>query len=234
MIFEERPMDGSSDRPDASVTVVMVNYRTPELSCRCIHSLRLQYPEVPVIVVDNGSDPATVGLLERLAEEQKDLRLLCNPSNRGHGPALDQAVREADTELVLSLDSDVEVIGAGLIEGMSQLFSDPSLLAAGQLVPMNRYGYPASATARLVIPYVYPATMMLCRRLYLQLPPFQHHGSPCLHTMRAACERGLTVADFDVSAHVNHDGAGTCSRFGYDLGIRTSIEKVLSRLGLFE
>ncbi len=224
----------SSDSLDGRprVTAVVVNHRTEELTRRCVESLRRLASTPAVLVVDNGSDETTVQRLHELADAST--RLICNPTNRGHGPAMDQAIRAAVTEFVMTVDSDVEVLRPGLVEILLAPFEAPDLLAAGQSVGMNRYGYPASPTARLVIPYVYPATMMLRRALYLELPAFRHHGSPCLHTMRAAMKRGLRLAEVAVDDFVRHDGKGTCSHFGYGLGIMTSVDKILSRFRWFE
>ena len=37
------------------LTVVIVNFRTPDLTGRAVHSLRSVYPSVPLLLIDNGS-----------------------------------------------------------------------------------------------------------------------------------------------------------------------------------
>jgi len=214
------------------ITAVVVNYRTPLLTQLCVESLRRHTSVAPLVIVDNGSDEETVRQLEDLVRPRTTL--IRNPVNLGHGPALDQAIRASETDFVLTLDSDVEIVRDGIIELLLEGMTDPKTLAAGHQIEMNRYGYHASPNARLVIPYIHPAAMMLRRSLYLELPPFQHHGSPCLSTMRAAMDSGFLVANVALENHVLHLGEGTCSRFGYGLGIRTSFNKLLNDLGLFE
>jgi hypothetical protein len=73
--------------------------------------------------------------------------------------------------------------------------------------------------------------MLVKKVLYMDLPPFQRHGAPCLENMRSAGERGLRLVDFPVRDFVRHQGRGTASRFGYKLGVRGKVNYVMNKLG---
>src|SRR5438067_623639 len=69
-----RSPDGGSDRSRpakadrAAVAVVIVNYRTPELTMRCVASLageRNRLPKLRAVVVDGGSQDGSSAVLEK-------------------------------------------------------------------------------------------------------------------------------------------------------------------------
>ena len=70
--------------------------------------------------------------------------------------------------------------------------------------------------------------MLLEREKYAGLPPFVHHGAPCLRNMREAIKAGFTVSDFPVMDYISHDWRGTAGRYGYGLGATTYLRSLLS------
>ncbi len=60
-----------------------------------------------IVVVDDGSTDATVRELEQFAGDPA-VRVFRQPANRGKAEALRRAIREADGELVLVQDADLE------------------------------------------------------------------------------------------------------------------------------
>lgn len=217
------------------VSVVIINFRTPDITSRAVTSLRWFYPTVPLILIDNGSaDGTSVRVLEELTKLAPSQTLLVkNPTNLHHGPAMDQAARLADTPNLLFFDSDCEVVKGGVVESMlSVLQQDEEIYAVGKRIHMDRRGYDLPEPAQDGIPYIRPICMMLRRGLYLDLPPFERHGAPCLSNMRRAAERGYRLAHFDIGEYVTHLGRGTASRFGYNLGWRGILNHLLHKLGL--
>lgn len=214
------------------ITAVIINHRTPELTRRSVHSLRTFYSGLPLLLIDNGSDPATVTLLEALRNASPACtQLHKNDRNIFHGPAMDQAIKMAGTPLIFMLDSDCNIVKPGLLEGMHDaLGDDPATYAVGHKIGMNSLGFDVPLTGG-AIPYIRPYCMLLRREAYLSLPPFVHHGAPCLQNMKSATERGFHLCDFPVLNYVVHEGRGTAGRFGYHLGVRGRINHALHLLG---
>jgi len=215
------------------VTVVSVNYRTPDLITRAVQSFRDHYPKIHLLLIDNGSDDDSVDHLMALQAANPDYTdLVLNPTNRHHGPAMDQAIRTIDTPLVLFLDSDVVVLRRGFVEAMTRALVDvPRSYATGKRVWMNRRGFDVDEAAGGT-PYIRPICMMLRRPLYLTLPPFRRHGAPCLDNMRAAHQQKLQVIPFPIEDYIEHEGRGTAGRHGYHLGFRGKVNHLLNSLGV--
>jgi hypothetical protein len=214
-----------------SVTAVIINFQTPDLTHRAVTSFRHFYPSIPLLIIDNGSAHQSRDLLHQL-DPDGPTELLLNPTNLHHGPAMDQALHRITTEFTLFLDSDCEVIGGGFVERMSAaLLHDDRNYVAGKRIFMNARGFDVDKSAG-AYPYIRPICMMVKRALYLQLPPFEKHGAPCLANMIAATERGLELVHIPIDEYVRHDGRGTAARFGYQLGLKGRLNHLLNRLGL--
>jgi glycosyltransferase involved in cell wall biosynthesis len=211
------------------ITVLIVNYRTLELTSRCIESLRAFYPAVRLLLIDNGSQDASTAYIQRLAAEHEATTCLLNPKNHYHGPALDQGLRACHSALAFCLDSDTEVVQGGFLEGMTAAFADPQVYAAGKRVYMDWFGYETNPGTPLAFAYVRPSGILLRRTIYLSLKPFIHHGSPGIRNMRHAQRLGYRLQDYPIQAYLVHLGRGTCSRWGYGLGRKHTIEYLLHR-----
>lgn len=203
------------------VTVLIVNFRTLELTKRCVETLVAHYPDVRLLLIDNGSADESTEYVRDAAARLDNVDAVFNEQNRYHGPAVDQGIRHCQTPYVFTLDSDCEIRQGGFLEAMSAFFQDPRLYAVGELRYKSKYGYTfgygeaARSGRRKRIPYIHPWGMLLDRRKYLTLGPFIHHGSPCLGNMRDAQERGYLVQDFPMWDFIEHFGRGTSSRHGY-------------------
>jgi glycosyltransferase involved in cell wall biosynthesis len=69
---------------------------------------RVHAVEFEVIVVDDGSTDDTARIAARLADEDRRVRLLVHPSNRGYGGAVRTGLRAARMPWVLLTDSDLQ------------------------------------------------------------------------------------------------------------------------------
>ena len=192
------------------ITVLIVNYRTPDLIRRCVESLRTYYPEIKMLLIDNGSFDASREYIKRMDEQHEQVTGILNVDNRFHGPALDQGLRACFTPLALTLDSDTETIRGGFLEQMSVYFYAPEIYAVGQLITMDWFGYETHSRTPLAFQYVHPSCMLVRRAVYLRLKPFIHHGSPAIHNMRHARRAGYHLMDYPVGEYLQHTGRGTC------------------------
>jgi asparagine synthase (glutamine-hydrolysing) len=96
------------ETPRPELSVVIVNWNTRELVCACIASVGRHLAGVAheIIVVDNAS---TDGSADAVAERFPQVRLIKNEHNAGFGKANNQAMRLAQGDWFLLLNSDTEL-----------------------------------------------------------------------------------------------------------------------------
>lgn len=214
-----------------TVAAAVVNYQTPDLLETAVRSFHRAYPAVPLLILDNGSQDDSPA---RLAALCRDLGPPVTPlfldENIYHGPAMHRALTHLTAPYVYLFDSDTETRRGGFLERMvAALEADPRHYAAGHVVRVNRRGF---ADPKGSIPVPASAYMMLRRAVYLQLPPFIHHGLPVLQNCAAAAREGYRLVDVPIEDYVTHFGRGTAERYGYGLGLRSRLDFLLNKLGL--
>lgn len=216
------------DSYEFPVTVIIVNFRTRELIERAAVSLLNAYPKLPIVLVDNGSEDASTDFMDHLSHTHEFVTAILHESNLYHGPAMHHAMGYVKTPYAMTMDSDCEVRRTGFLEPMLAAFSnDPTLYAVGRLSPRNRFGY-HTRPRRAYVRYIDPLAMLIDRAKYEILPPFIHHGAPCIHNMKGVEKHGFTVQHFPVEDYIYHAGRGTCGKHGYGLGIRARFEYILN------
>ena len=89
-------------------SVVILSYQNSEETLECLSSLEMQsYPNLEVVVIDNGSDPEHVQALGAYASQSTlDLQLIPLSKNRGATGGRNEGVRQAKGDYVAFLDSD--------------------------------------------------------------------------------------------------------------------------------
>ena len=207
------------------LTTIIVNFRTLEETRTCVGTLRAAYPALQVIIIDNGSADASTEFLRQLDVEDEFARVIFNDTNIFHGPALDQGMREADTNLVFLLDSDCEIRHGGFLEPLIDEFSrDPLLYAIGKRGFANRYGYGPISDRERWTHYVHPFAAVIDRKKYFTLPPFVHHGAPLYRNMWAATRAGYHLRHVTIEDHVTHRRRVTASVYGYGYNRRLRLQ----------
>ncbi len=113
------------------VTVILITYNRPGALRACLRSIRSRYPDIPIIVSDNGNDPLTPRLCRKAGAQHLDLPFDCGANMaRKQGQAAvetkywviteDDFIFTRDTELqnfkvVLDRDRKVDLIGGPCI-----------------------------------------------------------------------------------------------------------------------
>ncbi len=111
--------------------VVIVTYNSADMIERCLESCE----GLPAVVVDNRSRDSTCELVRRRAA----VTLIANPRNDGFAAAVNQGVSALDTQLVLLLNPDTELVSP-IQELEEACLQAGTGLAAGQLT--DEHGQP--------------------------------------------------------------------------------------------
>lgn len=130
-----RHVDAEADQP--LVSVVIPAYNESRVLRNCVHSiLACDYPNIEVILVDDGSLDDTRSVMAELAAQADTVRFLTQP-NAGKGAALNRGIRQATGDILIFIDAD-SVFSAGTIDNMLRGFTDPKVGAVcGDDRPVN-------------------------------------------------------------------------------------------------
>ncbi|HYL74221.1 MAG TPA: glycosyltransferase [Bryobacteraceae bacterium] len=124
-----------------AVSVVIAAYNEEKVIARTVQSiLDNGYPNLEVIVVDDGSKDATLAVLEAAFSEEQRVRIFTQP-NRGKSVALNYAIRESANNILVALDADT-IFRRGTIEKLVRHFADEKVGAvSGNARVGNRKGW---------------------------------------------------------------------------------------------
>ncbi len=136
MMVRTRPLQ-------ANYSIVLVNYKTHDLTRTCLELLKtaLHGTDVPVFVVDNDSKDASadylrsldwINLIERKSNAPE-------PGSAAHGRALDLALAEVETEYLFLLHTDTFIHDPDVFSLMIRQCSAPEdVVAVGCLEQLDR------------------------------------------------------------------------------------------------
>jgi glycosyltransferase involved in cell wall biosynthesis len=211
---------GSKGTP-GGVAVLTVSYNTRELTALLLWSLHriLAWPDLEIVVVDNGSRDGSAELLAEAAAAGVCV-LLANDVNRQHGPGLKQGISWLAARpgplpaWIWILDSDVVVARPGALSGALAVARDRSAALVGepQWDPWHqaeRFG-------------LYSLLMDPARVWQPQVGPFTDGGDPSFDLLASAARLGVGMAAFPFTAggHVIHRGRSSLASV-YAAGDRT-------------
>ena len=118
---------------DPVVSVVVLSYNNLEFTRACLYSLEIYsaYPNLEVIVVDNGSNPETVAFLESWSRGKHRRKLIANQTNAGFAAGNNQGVSAATGEYVVLLNNDTYVTRGWVRTMLRHLRRNPQLGMVG-------------------------------------------------------------------------------------------------------
>ena len=102
----------TSDSPD--IVAVVVTHRSGSTIDACLSRLRAAAGVAQIRVVDNASDDATLGIIQRHASLDPRVRFIGNPDNPGFAVACNQGARDADAAWIAFVNPDLLVDGDSL------------------------------------------------------------------------------------------------------------------------
>src|SRR5713226_205867 len=138
LIEKLRPDRAVMPDPPPSVTVLIPAHNEESVIVQTVTSvLHSDFKDLHLIVVDDGSTDTTGELLEENFSHQPRVRII-HQVNRGKAAALNLAMSQADTEIVVTIDADTE-IEPDAISKLIRHFADPRVGAvAGNVKVGNR------------------------------------------------------------------------------------------------
>jgi N-acetylglucosaminyl-diphospho-decaprenol L-rhamnosyltransferase len=111
--------------PLERLTVVVLNWETPDLTLRSVRALSDDgVPAGRIVVVDNGSNDTSV---ERFRAELPDCVLLALSENVGYARAANAGARELPGDAYLVTNSDAFVHRPGSVQALVDALADPSV-----------------------------------------------------------------------------------------------------------
>lgn len=185
-----------------SVTVLICQRKTPDVTKLCLESLLRWYPTIKVLIVDGDSkDESSVYLAMKQALHPNIRVHTLTIDRHSHGEIMDYALRELiDTRYVVLMDSDVITLTNGWVEEMIAWLGTDNAYAIGTLMTqgIKAEGCGPADSEEDQVRYAHPSLSMINREIYLTLEPFKDHGAPCITNMVDAKEKGYVVMDYDV------------------------------------
>lgn len=108
------------------VSVVIAAYNEEKVIARTVHSiLNNGYPDLEVVVVDDGSKDATLRVLKEAFGANPRVRIFTQP-NRGKSEALNHGIEESRNDILVALDADT-IFRKGTIQRLVRHFSDKNV-----------------------------------------------------------------------------------------------------------
>jgi GT2 family glycosyltransferase len=124
------------DSHKPTIAILILNWNNYSDTQKCLESLRsVTYPNIKIILVDNGSDD---GSREQLQNAYSDLTMLKSATNLGFAGGNNiglKKILEREIPYTLLLNNDTEVIQGDFLDRISgELYADRNLCAVGPKV----------------------------------------------------------------------------------------------------
>jgi GT2 family glycosyltransferase len=126
------------------VAIVIPNFNGRELLANCLESIKstTSYPNLEIIVVDNGS---TDGSVEMIRRKFPEVVLITNPENLGFPKACNQGARLAlnmGADYILFLNNDTKILTKGWIEKLVEIANQDEIIGIVGPKITGRIEYP--------------------------------------------------------------------------------------------
>jgi cellulose synthase/poly-beta-1,6-N-acetylglucosamine synthase-like glycosyltransferase len=134
-----RKFDQTISGYEPTVTVVVPLYNEgPSIYETIVSLVKLEYPaeKLSIIIVDDCSTDDSHEWASKGAREFSNVTVLRNPVNMGKRKGINHAVREATSEIIVSVDSDVIIYPTALRELIAR-FTGPEVVAVGGRVHVS-------------------------------------------------------------------------------------------------
>lgn len=155
------------------VSVIIVNYNTRQMTCDCLHSIRMHTRDVnyEIIVVDNAS---TDGSVAHIKTHFAGVRVISSDRNLGFGKANNKGALEARGKYLFFLNSDTLLLNNAIHFFFYYMERNKEVGAVGGIL-LNEKGQVSFSYNRFPSPQTEMKYVLnkLFRRPTIPHPPFQ-------------------------------------------------------------
>lgn len=155
------------------VSVIIVNYNTRQMTCDCLHSIRMHTRDVnyEIIVVDNAS---TDGSVAHIKTHFAGVRVISSDRNLGFGKANNKGALEARGKYLFFLNSDTLLLNNAIHFFFNYMERNKEVGAVGGIL-LNEKGQVSFSYNRFPSPQTEMKYVLnkLFRRPTIPHPPFQ-------------------------------------------------------------
>lgn len=118
------------DKQEITLSIVIVNFETPDYTVRCIESIYENRPSVSfeIILIDNGSGDRS---LESIRGQFPEVICIETGENLGFARANNLGISNARGNFILLLNSDTEILDNSLDRLLEHLLANPAAGAVG-------------------------------------------------------------------------------------------------------
>lgn len=160
----------------ADLSIIIISYNTKEITKKCIETCIASLQTNPqikaeIIVLDNNSTDGTLEMLEAFQKisklihqsaDQLSIKIINSHENLGFSRGNNQAVKQATGNVLLFLNSDIEVIGDGIPMLYDYFISKKNQFnfIGGKLLEKDGHTPQASAGPFYTLPVVFAALFL--------------------------------------------------------------------------
>lgn len=142
-----------------SLSVVIAGYNEADTIVETMQSVWDRYPNIQLIVVDDGSEDGMAEAAMEFAEGRKNITVLKRPERGGKSSALNMGLQHATGELLVTIDADSKLSDNAVFE-LIQPLKDPEVAAVSATVLAWN---PLSSLAAWLQAYEYRQTIFISR-----------------------------------------------------------------------
>lgn len=131
MISPDLVLDNLIDEPQIELLIVIINYKTAEMTCECLESLlpEMNVSDSRVVIVDNDSQDNSVAYIQKWIESAntQKVRLIASENNGGFAAGNNIGILSHNAENYLLLNSDTIVRPGAIQKLIAALKGDVSV-----------------------------------------------------------------------------------------------------------
>jgi len=201
----------------SNVTCITTVYKTPDLMKTAYESLRIFYPTIEFLVVDNSEGDECTKYLDSLMKKDCNLNVIKPKVNIGHGDGMHLGLENIKTKFAFIFDSDVIFRNGEFIERMLYLMEE-NTYGVGWLIELDQIGRDVDITYKGdTVTYLYPAFCLINKNQYFSFHKFTKYGLPPLEAMKELKAQRLDkkmLKSFPIREYLKHLSGATRGRYG--------------------